>query len=121
VNPSAQKRRVLVIEDEGLVAMFIEDILSDLGHEVVAVASRIHDALNIARNGIFDFAIVDVNLDGEPSYPIAEIIKERGIPFAFATGYGPKGLDPRFADVPTLAKPFVMEDLKKLLSQHLKD
>lgn len=100
-----------------MIAMLIEDILTDMGHDVGAVASRMRDALDIARNGTFDLAIVDVNLDGQPSYPIAEILKERGIPFAFATGYGTKGLDPKYADTPVLAKPFVSADFEKLLPQ----
>ena len=107
--------RVLVIEDEGLVALFIEDMLAEMGHEVGAVASRMQEALDHARTGRFDLAIVDVNLDGQPSYPIAKILRERGIPFVFATGYGSKGLDKDFVDAPVLAKPFVMADLQKLL------
>ena len=71
--------------------------------------------LSSQTQGAFDLAIVDVNLDGQPSYPIAEILKERGVPFVFATGYGAKGLDPKFVDSPVLAKPFVMADLQKLL------
>ena len=113
--------RVLVIEDEGLVAFFIEDMLAEMGHEVGAVASRMQEALAHATRGRFDLAIVDVNLDGQPSYPIAEILMERGIPFVFATGYGSKGLDKKFVDIPVLAKPFVMADLQKLLPTLLKD
>lgn len=110
-----RKLRVLVVEDEGLVAMLVEDMLADIGHEVVAVASRMEEALNAAKIGTFDLAIIDVNLDGRPSYPIADVLKERGIPFVFATGYGANGLDPKFADAPVLSKPFVMADLQKLL------
>jgi hypothetical protein len=74
------------------------------------------DAIDPAQNGMFDWAILDVNLDGQPSYPFADILKERGVPFAFATGYGTKGLDTKYGDPPLLAKPFVMADLEKLLS-----
>jgi CheY-like chemotaxis protein len=108
--------RVFVVEDEGMVAMLIEDMLTELGHEVGAVASRMEEALQIAKTGLFDFAIVDVNLDGQPSYPLAGLLNSRGIPFAFATGYGLDGLDHQFAAVPTLAKPFVTADLARLLS-----
>ncbi len=113
--------RVLVIEDEAMVAFLIEDMLTEMGHEVGAVASRIQQALDLARTGTFDFAIVDVNLDGQPSYPIADVLRERGIPFVFATGYGVKGLDAQFAGASTLAKPFVMADLQKLLAELLND
>lgn len=109
------KLRVLVVEDEALVAMFVEDMLTEIGHEVGAVASRMEEALDAARTGTFDFAIIDVNLDGKPSYPIADVLKERGIPFAFATGYCANGLDPKFAGAPVLSKPFTMADLQKLL------
>lgn len=115
MSESTGKLRVLIVEDEALVAMFIEDLLTDIGHEVGAVASRMEDALNIAKTGSFDFAIIDVNLDGKPSYPIAEALVERGIPFAFATGYGANGLDPRFHGFPVLSKPFALADLQKLL------
>lgn len=119
MTAATKKLRILVIEDESVIAMLIEDMLIDLGYEVGAVASRMRDALDIARTGTFDLALVDVNLDGQPSYPIAEILSERGIPFLFATGYGAKGLDSRFAGAPVLAKPFVMSDLERLLLQVL--
>jgi CheY-like chemotaxis protein len=109
------KLRVLIIEDEGLVAMLIEDMLIELGHEIAGVAGRMADAIRLAENGSFNFAILDVNLDGTPSYPVAEILKTRGIPFVFATGYGPKGLDPVHAGIPTLQKPFMRSDLEAAL------
>jgi CheY-like chemotaxis protein len=112
-----RKLRVLVVEDEGIVAMLIEDMLTDLGHDVAAVASRIGDAIDIAQNETFDWAIVDVNLHGQASYPVADVLKERGVPFAFATGYGAKGLDTNYSYAPVLVKPFVMADLEKLLSE----
>ena len=106
MSSSARGLRVLVIEDEGMVAFFIEDMLTEMGHEVGAVASRMQEALDLARTGTFDLAIVDVNLDGQPSYPIAEVLRERGIPFVFATGYGAKGLDAQFAGVSDPRKAF---------------
>lgn len=113
----AKKLRVLVVEDEALIAFFIEDTLTEMGHEVGAVASRMQEALDAARTGTFDLAIIDVNLDGKPSYPIADVLKERGIPFVFATGYGAGGLDPKFAGTLVLAKPFAMADIQSLLQQ----
>jgi CheY-like chemotaxis protein len=112
-----RKLRVLVVEDETLVAMLVEDILNDLGHEVGAIASRMPDALEIARGGEFDLAIIDINLDGQPSYPVADILAERGVPFIFATGYGSKGLDPKYSNTPVLTKPFVDAELETALWQ----
>ncbi len=111
------KLRVLVIEDEGLVALLIEDMLTELGHEVVATASRAREALEVARTADFDFALVDVNLDGETSYPVADLLKSRGAPFAFSTGYGFDGVDRKYADIPLLTKPFLSADLKRILSR----
>ena len=113
---SDRRLRVLLVEDEGLVVALLEDMLADLGHEVTAVASRMAEALARAQGVDFDVAIIDVNLDGEPSYPIAEILRGRGIPFLFATGYGASGLRPDFADTTTLAKPFLRDDLRRALA-----
>jgi DNA-binding response OmpR family regulator len=110
------KLRVLVVEDEDLIAMFVEDMLTDMGHEVGAIAARMEDGLREAETGSFDFAIVDVNLDGVPSYPVAEVLRARGIPFVFATGYGAAGLDPRFVGASTLQKPFTEADLYAVLA-----
>ena len=114
------KLRILVVEDEALVSMLIEDTLVDLGHEVAAVASRLPEACELARSEAIDFAILDVNLGGKPSFPVAEILSERGIPFAFATGYGSRGLDGKFQEVPTLAKPFTEADIEKLIAANKK-
>lgn len=112
-----RKLRVLVVEDESLIAMLVEDMLNDLGHEVGAIASRMTDALEIARSGQFDVAIIDVNLDGQSSYSVADVLAERGVPYIFATGYGSKGLDPKYSDTPVLTKPFVGDELETALSQ----
>ncbi|WP_046117119.1 response regulator [Ensifer aridi] len=111
-----RKLRVFLVEDEALVAMLIEDLLHDMGHDVGPVASRIEDALGTARNGHFDVAIIDLNLDGRSSYPIADILLERGVPFIFATGYGASGLDPRYSGTPVLVKPFAATELENILS-----
>jgi hypothetical protein len=80
---------VLVVEDESLIAMLIEDALAELNCTVVAVASSLRDALDKASSMDFDVAIFDVNLNGSPSYPIAELLVRRGIPFIFSTGVWP--------------------------------
>jgi CheY-like chemotaxis protein len=111
-DPGQEKRlRVLVVEDEMLVAMNIEDMLLDLGHEVAGLASRLAPALALAQEASFDIAMLDVNLAGEASFPVADLLTERGIPFLFATGYGRQGLEARYQGHPVLQKPFRALDL----------
>jgi CheY-like chemotaxis protein len=95
--------------------MMVEDMLTEMGHEIVAMAGRIPQALEIARTGVFDLAILDLNLDGEPSYPVAALLRDRGIPFVLATGYGKTGVAPDFSDALILPKPFIRADLEKIL------
>jgi CheY-like chemotaxis protein len=113
----AERRlRVLVVEDEMLVAMNIEDMLLELGHEVAGLASRLAPALALARDSRFDAAMLDVNLAGEPSFPVADLLAERGIPFLFATGYGRHGIEERFRGRPILQKPFRAAELGAALA-----
>jgi len=98
-----------------LVAMNIEDMLLDLGHEVAGLASRLEPALSLASEGQFDLAMLDVNLAGQNSFPIAAILVERGIPFLFATGYGAKGIGEDYRSYPVLQKPFRARDLEQAL------
>ncbi len=99
--------RVLVVEDEPVVAMYLEDLLEALGCQTIGPASRLVDGLALAQaeDRSFDVAILDINLGGERSTPIAEALRARGVPFAFASGYGapPEG----FGDeVPMIEKPY---------------
>ena len=112
-----QGLRVLVVEDEALVSMLLEDMLADHGCEVAATASRIAQALDMVAddNLSFDAAILDVNLGGEPIFPVAEALAARGAPFVFATGYGAGGLPETWRSRPTLQKPFSHEDVGKAL------
>lgn len=112
--------RVLVIEDEALVAMLIEDMLADLGHRVVATAGRLDQGLAAADQDGFDIALLDVNLAGQNSYPIAEKLRARRVPIVFATGYGAAGLQPEWRDTPTLQKPFQTFELAYALRTALK-
>ncbi|WP_045161956.1 response regulator [Stutzerimonas stutzeri] len=116
---SFEHLRVLVVEDEALVGMLLEDMLSDIGCAHVEVLSRFADGLQAAETGSFDLAVLDVNLDGVASFPIAEQLIARNIPLLFATGYGVDGMDPRFSDIPTLQKPFFFSDLERVVSQAL--
>jgi DNA-binding response OmpR family regulator len=108
-------KRVLIVEDEALVTMLIEDALAELGCEVAGIASRFDDALGKAQSLSFDVAILDVNLDGQRSFPIAEALARRGIAFLFATGYGTVGLPPGISGAPVLEKPFQLQDLQEAL------
>ncbi len=119
IGEAQHKPRVLIVEDEGTVGMLFEDMLTDLGYEVGAVATRLKDGLQKAENERYDCAILDVNLDGQPSYPIAQALIKREVPFLFVTGYGAKGLDRRFAQYPILAKPFLQSELEAALSNLL--
>jgi CheY-like chemotaxis protein len=104
--------KVLIVEDESLVAMLIEDLLTDLGHTVVAAVGRMDRALAQAESADVNFAVLDVNLHGERTYPVAEKLAARGIPFVFATGYGQAGLEGAWQNRPVLQKPFQPEDLR---------
>ena len=116
----AERRlRILIVEDEMLVAMNIEDMLLDLGHEVAGLAGRLEPALSLAQEADFDAAMLDVNLAGVPSFPVAKILRERGIPFLFATGYGIKGIEEDYRSFPVLQKPFRAHDLKHALQAML--
>ncbi len=111
------KLKALVVEDEALVAMLIEDILADMGHEVAAVAGRLEQALTLIQTADFDFAVLDLNLNGVRTYPVAEALVSRGKPFMFATGYGSAGLDDPWRRYPVVQKPFTPEDLARAIEQ----
>jgi len=119
-KPAAQSYRILVVEDGALVLMQIENVISDLGWEVIGPATRLADAQTLAREGIYDAALVDVNLNGEMSFDAAAIIQERNIPFVFTTGYSADLVLPeRFADQAILNKPFDGEDIRCALNKML--
>ena len=103
----AEAKRVLVVEDELMIRMLLEDMLDDLGYTIAAEAGRDRGgAGGSPRQAEFDVAILDVNLNGQPISPVAEVLVARGLPFVFATGYGERGLPEPYRDRPTLQKPF---------------
>jgi CheY-like chemotaxis protein len=110
-------RRVLVVDDEVLVAMLIADMLEDLGHEVVGPAHSLDDGLSLAQAGAFDCAILDISLNGRSSVPIADSLREQGIPFMFASGYPPDANEAGFQGVPLLQKPFNMRQVEETLER----
>jgi PAS domain S-box-containing protein len=110
----ANCRRVLLVEDEALVAMMIQECLTEYGHSVVGPISRAAEALAAAKQGEFDAAILDINLSDGMAYPVAEILSQRGVPFAFVTGYEADTVDERFSNVPVLQKPIERQMLQRL-------
>jgi len=107
--------RVLVVEDEMMVSMLIEDMLEDLGCKVVGPASRLDEALALAGEAELDCAVLDVNLGGQSIFPLADLLRAKGAPFAFATGYGDAGLRDVDKGSPVLQKPFRETDLARVL------
>jgi CheY-like chemotaxis protein len=111
-----RKHRILVVEDKAMISMLLEDMVLDCGGELVGPVARFDDALALAHKAEFGVAVLDLNLNGILSYPIAEVIRERGIPVIFATGYGADGLLDRFRDCPTLQKPFSQQDFAEAVA-----
>jgi CheY-like chemotaxis protein len=116
---SAQAKRIFVVEDEMIIRMLLEDMLEELGYTIVVQAGRIDEALEAAKTAAFDLAILDVNLNGTPISPVADVLAARGTPFVFATGYGEGGLPEPHRGRPTLRKPFQLDALRQMLKQAL--
>lgn len=112
---SKPRCRVLVVEDEAAISILIEDMLLDFGTEIVGPAARIEHALQLAREADVDLGILDINLAGEDTYPIANVLRRRNIPFVFATGYSTNALPPQFRASPTLQKPFTFRTFQETL------
>jgi CheY-like chemotaxis protein len=112
-------KRILVVEDELMIRLLLEDMLAELGCTVAAAAARIDEALEAARTAEFDLAILDVNLNGQPIVPVADVLVARDRPFIFATGYGEQGLPESYRGRPTLKKPFQIDGLSRILESVL--
>jgi CheY-like chemotaxis protein len=112
-------RRVLIVEDDVMIRMLIEDMLLDLGFAVAGQAAKVKEALAAVNSTDIDVAILDVNLSGETTGPVAEALAARGTPFVFATGYGEHGLPAQFRNRPLLKKPFQIDSLKRMLDAAL--
>ena len=104
-------RRILVVEDEMLVVMMIEDMLADLGCKSVASAATVDKAFALIHAQVFDLALLDMNLNGNDSYPVAEALSARGIPFFYSTGNAGETSKHGYSDRPVLRKPFKYEEL----------
>lgn len=102
-----------------MVAMLLEDMLEDMGHHLVGPAYRLETGIDLAAREQIDLAILDINLAGKPSFPIAELLATRGVPIIFATGYGANGLGGRFAEAPVISKPFSAASLTQAIDAAL--
>jgi CheY-like chemotaxis protein len=107
------KQRVLIVEDEIVVALFLEDVLAEFGYPVAGVVSHLDDAMT--READYDLALLDVHINGRNVFDFADQLAARGIPFIFATGYGERGIPERHRGSPVLQKPFQPADLKRVL------
>lgn len=103
--------RVLVVEDEILVLIMTEGMLRELGCRAVMAAGTVDAALALIATQSFDAAMLDLNLKGDKSFPIADALAARNIPFAFVTGYGPEGLNESYRHSLILRKPYMINDL----------
>ncbi len=113
--PRPNPRRVLIIEDEVLIAMVLEDMLEMLGHTVVATPGGFVEAEMAIAAGGFDLVIADVNLGSDPVYPLADKVVAAGIPLILATGSHPDTLPARFAGLPVLEKPYALTAVESAL------
>jgi len=118
-SPSLQGKRILVVEDEALLSMMLEDLLTDLGCDIVGPAARLKKANELASSAPCDGALLDLNLGGEVTYGVARILDDRGIPFAFVTGYDPSWISEPYRARPMIPKPIRPETLKEVLDAML--
>jgi CheY-like chemotaxis protein len=119
-TPSFSGRRILVVEDEMMIAMLVEDMLAELGCAVVGPAHALDTALVLARTALdLDAALLDVNLAGQSVFAVADALREKGVPAIFSTGYGDAGLREIDRGAPVLQKPFRAGDLARALGQAL--
>ena len=112
-EPTENPLAILVVDDELMIAMFLEDVLLDLGCKVVGPAAVVAPALaliQVPREPV-DGAFLDVNLRGELVYPVADALIMRDVPFVFVTGYSVHGIDPRYVAIPTLPKPIPIDKI----------
>jgi DNA-binding response OmpR family regulator len=108
--------RVLIIEDEFLIAMMLEEFLLDLNFEPVGPITRLDEALEAVKSQQFDVALLDVNLGTEVSYPVADLLTARHIPFAFMSGTGRDSFPDQHKSQLNLSKPYTLDDVSNVLA-----
>ena len=111
--------KVLVVEDEMMIAMLIEDMLDEFGCKTVGPATNVPRALELIGKEQVEVAVLDLNLDGNDTYAIADALRHKRVPFIFATGYGSTGLREDYRGRPVLQKPFQARELETALAQAL--
>jgi CheY-like chemotaxis protein len=111
------KGRVLVVEDEPLLSTMLEDMLLALGYEIAAICGNLAEAVALARGGTFDLAVLDINLNGQKSFPVAETLKQRELPYLWTSGYSRSILPAPLAAAPFVAKPYDLADLGRALDE----
>ena len=119
MNSPVSGRRVLVVEDEMIVAWLLEDLLAELGCVIVGPAASVKQALAMIEAEAIDVAVLDVNLNGEMSYPLADVLAARGVPFVFVTGYDRNRILDRYRTFPVMQKPFHRSELSDTLAELL--
>jgi CheY-like chemotaxis protein len=115
----AETLAIFLVEDEALIRMMIADMIDELGHQVVAEAGEVEQAVAIAQSNEMDLAILDVNIAQRPIDPVAMLLADRGFPFIFASGYGRKGIPEAFRNHVVLQKPFLVKALAQAISEAL--
>jgi CheY-like chemotaxis protein len=108
--------KVFLVEDEPGLIFVLEESIKTLGYTVAEKAEYLADALEHATRESFDVALLDVNLHGQESFPVADVLMERGIPFVFTTGFGGAALPDRFGRAPVMEKPFRLTDIRRAIS-----
>jgi len=117
VNPAV--KRVLVVEDESLIGMMTVDMVRELGYATLGPLTNIADARDVIDRAQFDIAVIDLNLNGKPAYPLADALYGKGVPFVFVTGYAADSIEERYAQVPLIQKPIAKDALGNAIRQQL--
>jgi DNA-binding NtrC family response regulator len=117
IRVSGAPASILILEDEMVLAMHLEDLVVDITGANATLVSRLEDALAVADEDRFDAAILDVNVAGHYSFPVADRLKARGTPYAFVTGYGNRLIPPDHAHAPIVEKPFTAEQIAAVITR----
>jgi CheY-like chemotaxis protein len=112
---------LVIVEDEYLLQVLVEDMLADLGHRVLQTSGALDEAIAICQTEDFDLALLDLTLGGVPSYPAADVLNQRGIPYAFMTGHDAAEIPAAYARAPMLCKPFRSGDLAAVIARMIPD